>query len=77
MRSLRLHSPLDLRMHDEPVPQPGLGEVLIQVKSVGVCASDVHWYTDCKIGSLSVTDPIILGHEASGVISARARQRNP
>jgi len=70
MRAVRLHKPYDLRMHDEPVPQPPAGWVLIQVKSVGVCASDVHWYRDGRIGNTAMTDPIILGHEASGMISA-------
>ncbi|MCL5103997.1 MAG: NAD(P)-dependent alcohol dehydrogenase [Armatimonadetes bacterium] len=70
MRCLRLHSPLDLRMHEEPEPRPGPGEVQIRIMSVGVCASDVHWYRDGRIGSTVISDPIVLGHEASGVISA-------
>lgn len=70
MRSLRLHKPYDLRMHDEPVPEPRPGWVQIQVKSVGVCASDLHWYREGRIGNTAMTDPIILGHEASGMITA-------
>lgn len=70
MFSLRLHGPRDFKMHDEPVPQPGQGEVQIQIKSVGVCASDLHYYREGRIGSAVVTDPIIIGHEASGVITA-------
>jgi L-iditol 2-dehydrogenase len=70
MRALRLHKPYDFRMHDEPLPEPQPGWVRIQVKSVGVCASDVHWYRDGRIGNTVMTDPIILGHEASGTITA-------
>lgn len=70
MRSLRLHAPRDLRMHDEPVPMPGPGEALVRVASVGICASDVHYYRDGRIGSTILTGPIVLGHEASGVIAA-------
>jgi L-iditol 2-dehydrogenase len=70
MRSLRLHGPKDLKMHDESVPQPGNGEVQIQIKSVGICASDLHYYREGKIGSTCVEAPIVMGHEASGVISA-------
>lgn len=70
MRALRLHGPRDLRLHDEPVPTPAWGEVLIQVKSVGVCASDLHYYRDGRIGTTVITDPIVIGHEASGVIAA-------
>lgn len=70
MRALRLHKPYQFQMHDEATPQPQPGWVQIQVKSVGVCASDVHWYKDGRIGHTAMTDPIILGHEASGVITA-------
>ncbi|MGC8861961.1 MAG: NAD(P)-dependent alcohol dehydrogenase [Armatimonadota bacterium] len=68
MRSLRLHAPRDLRMHEEPVPDPGPGEVLVRIKSVGICASDLHYYRDGRIGSTVATTPIVLGHEASGVV---------
>ncbi|MEN6355448.1 MAG: NAD(P)-dependent alcohol dehydrogenase [Armatimonadota bacterium] len=70
MRSLRLHGPKDLRLHDEPKPQPGQGEVQIQIKSVGICASDLHYYREARIGTTTITDPIVMGHEASGVITA-------
>ena len=55
-------------MHDEPAPVAGEGEVLIRVKSVGVCASDLHYYQEGRIGSQVVESPLILGHEPSGVI---------
>lgn len=70
MRSLRLHAPRDLRMHDEPVPHPGPGEVLIRMGSVAVCASDVHWYQDGRIGTTTLTQPTVLGHEPSGTVEA-------
>lgn len=69
MRSLRLYGPHDLRMHDEPVPEPSAGEVLIQIKSVGICASDLHYYRDGRIGTAVVTEPLVIGHEASGVVA--------
>lgn len=69
MRSLRLHGPRDLRMHDEPIPQPAQGEVQVRVASVGICASDLHYYRDGRIGSTMLTSPLVIGHEASGVIT--------
>jgi len=69
MRVLRLHKPFDLRYHDEPVPDIGPDEVLVKVGSVGVCASDVHYYREGKIGDQVVEKPIVLGHEFSGVIA--------
>jgi len=56
-------------MHDEPIPTPASGEALVEVKSVGVCASDVHWYNEGRIGSVVLSDPLVLGHEASGVVA--------
>jgi L-iditol 2-dehydrogenase len=69
MRVVRLHAPRDLRMHDEPVPEPGPGDVQVQIKSVGVCASDGHWYREGRIGSTVVEKPIVLGHEAGGIVT--------
>lgn len=53
-----------------PVPQPAIGEVLIRVAAVGVCGSDVHWFQHGRIGDTRVTAPLVLGHEASGRITA-------
>lgn len=73
MRSLRLHGPRELKMHDEPIPEPSPGEVQIQVKSVGICASDLHYYRDGKIGTTKLTAPLVIGHEASGIVTALGR----
>jgi L-iditol 2-dehydrogenase len=43
-------------------------EVLIKIKSVGVCGSDIHYYKEGKIGEFIVKEPLILGHESSGII---------
>jgi len=42
---------------------------LINIKEVGVCGSDVHYYNKGRIGDFIVKKPIILGHESSGIIS--------
>jgi L-iditol 2-dehydrogenase len=44
MLASRLHGIRDLRLEELPRPTPGPGEVLLQVASVGVCGSDVHYY---------------------------------
>lgn len=61
----------DLSMHLEqrPIPEPGPHEVQIAVKSVGICGSDIHYYEHGRIGPFVVEQPLILGHEASGVIT--------
>lgn len=77
MKVLRLHGPLDLRLHEEEVPEPGPGEELVRVSAVGICGSDLHWYSELGIGDAALTRPLVLGHEAAGVIAdgPRAGQR--
>jgi L-iditol 2-dehydrogenase len=60
----------DLVLEEREVPTPGPGEVLVQVGAVGVCGSDVHYYQHGRIADFVVEQPLVLGHEASGVISA-------
>jgi|TARA_B110000967_G_C18799027_1_gene517400 D-xylulose reductase len=47
----------------------GPNDVRIAIDTVGVCGSDVHYYTHGKIGPFVVNDPMVLGHEAAGVVS--------
>ena len=46
----------------------GPGMVKIAIHTVGVCGSDVHYYTHGKIGPFVVNAPMVLGHEAAGTI---------
>jgi L-iditol 2-dehydrogenase len=50
-------------------PTPGPHDVVVRVASVGVCGSDVHYYEHGRIGSYTVDSPLVLGHEASGVVT--------
>ena len=43
-------------------------DVLVRIKCVGICGSDVHYFLEGKIGDQIVKDRIILGHEASGEV---------
>ncbi|KAL4613375.1 sorbitol dehydrogenase [Arapaima gigas] len=61
-----LHSIGDLRLENRPIPEPGPNEVLLQMHSVGICGSDVHYWQHGHIGDYKVTNPLILGHEGSG-----------
>lgn len=63
-----MHDVHDLRIEERPVPKPGPHEVLVEIKAVGVCGSDVHYYEEGRIGGFVVDEPLILGHESSGVI---------
>ena len=67
MKSVRLHGTGNLQIHDEPTPVVGQGEKLVRVKSVGVCGSDLHWFSEGEIGDAKLEHPLVLGHEFAGV----------
>ena len=67
MKSVRLHGTGNLQIHHEPVPVAGAGEKLVRVKSVGVCGSDLHWFSEGEIGDAKLEHPLVLGHEFAGV----------
>jgi L-iditol 2-dehydrogenase len=67
MKALRLHATGDLRYHDEPLPVPGDGEQLVRVKAVGICGSDLLWFSEAGIGDAQLDRPLVLGHEFAGV----------
>ncbi len=53
------------------IPEPRLlndSDVVVRIRTVGVCGSDIHYYSDGRIGSQVVKFPFIVGHEASGVV---------
>jgi L-iditol 2-dehydrogenase len=66
MKSARLHGTGDLRIHDEPDPVMGEGERLVRIRAVGVCGSDLHWFSEGEIGDAKLERPLVLGHEFAG-----------
>lgn len=68
MRAAVLVKPGVIEIQERRIPSAGDDQVLIQVKAVGLCGSDIHYYQHGKIGPYVVEKPIILGHEASGII---------
>jgi L-iditol 2-dehydrogenase len=63
MRVARLHGRRDVRLHEEPRPEPKPGEALLRVRAVGLCGSDLHWFEEESIGGVPLTRPLVLGHE--------------
>ncbi|MEL6597057.1 MAG: NAD(P)-dependent alcohol dehydrogenase [Pseudomonadota bacterium] len=59
---------LSLREIDLPADL-GSEDVRIAIHTVGVCGSDVHYYTHGKIGPFVVNAPMVLGHEAAGTVT--------
>ena len=68
MKAAVLHKPLDLRVEMVDAPQVGARDVLVRMRRVGICGSDVHFYLRGRIGSFVVKKPLILGHECSGEV---------
>ncbi len=70
MRACVLHGPKDLRLEDIPLPEPMAGQVRLRMGGVGICGSDLHYYHLGRVGNAVVREPMILGHELSGVVDA-------
>jgi L-iditol 2-dehydrogenase len=70
MQALLLSQYRTLEIADLPVPEPGGDEVLIRVEACGICGSDVHGYDGSSGRRIP---PIVMGHEAAGVVAAVGR----
>ncbi len=76
MAAVVCHGPQDYRLEERPVPVPGVDEVLLQVHSVGICASDLKcwlgaplfWGAEGKSGYAQ--PPVTAGHEFVGRVAA-------
>lgn len=69
MKTLVLTGIREIEMIDslEPILK-NPDDVLIRIKTVGVCGSDIHYFTEGKIGSQVVKFPFTVGHECSGIV---------
>src|SRR6201997_1025985 len=67
MKALLLSRYRHLELADLPTPQPRPDEVLIRVAACGICGSDVHGYDGSSGRRIP---PLVMGHEASGVVAA-------
>jgi len=78
MKALVLEEKKKISLRDYPVSETtGADDVKIAIKACGICGSDVHYYTEGRIGDFVVNEPMILGHESSGtVIEAGSNVKN-
>ncbi|KAI9493956.1 chaperonin 10-like protein [Zychaea mexicana] len=56
-------------LENRPIPELGLGDVLINVKATGICGSDIHYWLHGGIGDFQLKAPMILGHESAGIVA--------
>ena len=62
MRAAVYHAPRDIRIEEVERPEPGPGEVLVEMRACGICGSDLlDWYIEPRA-------PVVLGHEPVGVV---------
>ncbi|MGR3651424.1 MAG: L-idonate 5-dehydrogenase [Roseovarius sp.] len=70
MRALYIHAAHDLRLApcDQAAPEPG--QVALRMVRGGICGSDLHYFNHGGFGTVRLREPMILGHEVAGEISA-------
>jgi len=70
MKAAKLCGVRDIAIEDVPVPEPAPGEVRLRVTRVGICGSDVHYYSRGRIGDAVMQPGHVVGHEVAGVVDA-------
>ncbi|WVQ99327.1 chlorophyll synthesis pathway protein BchC [Kwoniella sp. CBS 9459] len=63
-----LYDKLKTGYEEQPIPELGPDEVLIEIKKTGICGSDVHFYNTGAMGLVALQEPMCLGHESSGIL---------
>jgi L-iditol 2-dehydrogenase len=77
VRAAVLNRPGEVAVVDRPAPVPDPDQVLVRVRAVGVCGSDTHYFDHGRIGRFVVESPLVLGHEASGVVEGVGSDVDP
>ncbi|KAG6888647.1 hypothetical protein C0992_007964 [Termitomyces sp. T32_za158] len=65
-----LYGPKDLRVEQRSVWPPAQNQAQVAVVSTGLCGSDLHYYMHGRNGDFAVRAPLVLGHEAAGIVTA-------
>ncbi|KAJ7485637.1 GroES-like protein [Mycena latifolia] len=65
-----LYGPKDLRIEQRTLWPPQAGQAQVAVMATGLCGSDLHYYLHGRNGDFALQAPLVLGHEAAGVVTA-------
>ena len=65
----RIHAANDLRLENDPDPALGPHDVRMALGAGGICGSDMHYFRHAAVGSFALREPLIPGHEVSGVVA--------
>ena len=69
MLTCKIYGAEDLRLEELPAPEVGPGQVLLKLGAGGICGSDLHYFQHGRVGSFVIREPLIPGHEVSGVVA--------
>lgn len=73
MKSFAIRGKEDASVEVSTAPEPSADQVRIRVRYVGICGSDLHYYFEGANGAFVVKEPLVPGHELSGVIDLDPR----
>lgn len=73
MRAVIVHAAKDLRIGAVDVPVPRAGEVRVRIEAGGICGSDLHSFHEGRIGTITLKEPMVLGHEVRAASRALAQ----
>ena len=65
----RIHGARDLRIESLETAAPGAHDVEMRLGAGGICGSDLHYFQHGRVGAFVVREPLIPGHEVSGVVA--------
>ncbi|HWR50440.1 MAG TPA: alcohol dehydrogenase catalytic domain-containing protein, partial [Bryobacteraceae bacterium] len=68
MRVAELIAVHRFNLTEAPALEPGPGEVQVRVAAVGICGSDMHYFSEGAIGDIACQYPMVLGHEPTGAV---------
>ncbi|MEM7442814.1 MAG: L-idonate 5-dehydrogenase [Pseudomonadota bacterium] len=69
-RAVVAHAAKDLRIENRSVGEMGRDQAEISIGAGGICGSDLHYYNDGGIGAIRLQEPMVLGHEVAGTVTA-------
>ncbi len=70
MKAIVIHQALDLRIEERTEEKPGAGQIAVAIKRGGICGSDLHYYKHGGFGAIRLKEPMVLGHEVAGTVTA-------
>ncbi|KAH8105796.1 chaperonin 10-like protein [Phellopilus nigrolimitatus] len=73
-QSVVCYGPKDLRVEDRVLWPPSHNQAQVAIVTTGLCGSDLHYYAHGRNGDFAIQEPLVLGHEAAGVVTAMGSQ---